>query len=450
MNHIRAKQEGNFESEAPILDNEVEQPLKTPSWFTQKPVSAHQDSPREKYDAEHVTSQPYIETPNAKAYETYKRRMEQRFREGQEIYDHPETRATPALSGPQPRRPTLPLRNIQGRKRLYLAEQQEHANQSGRGKSESFPWFRMVALGTIGIFVGGVGGLAFSNTDLIKQKFQTAIGVVQQNFATLAKPAPVVAVATRETVISKKPVATATLDVNDVKGTLGGMIPLMLSAQSADDSEPISLKISGLPQQAYLTAGVKSTTGSWTLKPSEIDGVKLVVPQSDAKQFDMEVAAVEDRTGALAAPIKAMNVQLQGTAAPVDMPITQASAGKANAEVANGALESPVVVKPVSAVPDTAVEKPNMPSAIPTALSEADDLVVKGNSLLQNGDIISARQFFLRASELGNAQGSFGVARSYDPKVFAKLNVVGLQPDAAQAADWYHKAADAGVVAAQQ
>ena len=118
--------------------------------------------------------------------------------------------------------------------------------------------------------------------------------------------------------------------------------------------------------------------------------------------------------------------------------------------VPSSTLVPPAIVYPANAAPESAVVKLGEPSAIPRTISEAADLVSKGNALLQNGDVVSARQFFLRASELGNAQGSFGVARSYDPKIFAELNVVGLQPDAALAADWYKQAAQAGVVAATQ
>jgi len=430
-----------------LSDDAMGEPtMKTPSWFAQEPLEQSDPSSDSSQ-----TSQPYIETPNAQAYEAYKRRMEQRFSEAQDIYDRTKISSSQVnLKRPQVRRPTMPLQEIQGRKRLYQLEQQEYETPKN---AAAFPWSKMIALSTAAVCLGAVAGLGFSNSDLIKQKYQATLGVIQQNIASLSraeKPAvlPSQTATTHETIIGKKPVATARLDVNDVRGTLGGMIPLALSAQSADSTEPISLKISGLPDQAYLTAGVKSAQGNWTLKPSELSDLKLFVPQSNVNQFDMEVAAVEDSTGALAAPIKSMNVQLQGSAQKIaDIPVAQVGDGKVDAELG---LTAPAIISPVNAAPETAVIKANEPSAIPAALSEADDLVAKGNALLASGDIVSARQFFLRAAELGNAQGSFGVARTYDPKVFAQLNVVGLQPDPLQAADWYKKAAASGVVAATQ
>ena len=450
MTYHRTKKMDNESLET--HDEIGEQPhahAKTPSWFTQEPIELQEEPLHEKYSPEATTSQPYFETPNAQAYEKYRKRMEQRFREGQEIYDRPVLAQTPHLRGPQERRPTLPLHEIQGRKKLYALEEEGYKRE--RNPQKPFPWWRTLGLSTAAVCIGTVAGLGFSNTDLVAQKYNATVASFKQQFAAYTQaPMPKVATASaNQTVINKKIITSASLDVNDVQGTFGSMIPLMLNAQSSDASEPITLNITGLPPNAYLTAGVQTTQGSWKLKQNEIPDVKLVVPESAVKRFDMEVAAVEDHTGALAAPIKELTVQLQD-AGPQAIAVTQASSGKVNAETDVVSIASPVNVSPASAAPETAVEKPNLPGVIPATVSEADDLVTKGDALLQSGDIVSARQFYLRASELGNAKGSFGVARSYDPKVFAQLNVVGLQPDAAQAADWYQKAAQAGVVAAQQ
>jgi TPR repeat protein len=74
----------------------------------------------------------------------------------------------------------------------------------------------------------------------------------------------------------------------------------------------------------------------------------------------------------------------------------------------------------------------------------------KGDLLLKSGDIIAARQFYLRAFELQDAAGAYGVGRTYDPKVFAQLNVRGLSPDPDKAREWYGKAAAAGNAEAAQ
>jgi hypothetical protein len=454
MTIIRAKHVDAEEGMASSLITEVNTPQfsKTPSWFTQLPSEV----PSASRESDQKTApHPYVETPNVEAYEAYKKRLEQRFQEGQDMYDRPTTSAKAPMKGLTQRRPTLPLHEIQGRKKRYELEQKNRKTTAAKTQTTALPWMKILALGSAAICIGAVAGFGFSNAELVKQKYAGLLVATQEKIktwsASTSNYVPTAAVASNQSVIVKKPISTATLDVSDVRGTLGGMIPLALSAQSADASEPISLKISGLPDQAYLTAGVKSLEGNWTLKSSEIGEVNLVVPRSDVKQFDMEVSAVDDLTGALAAPTKAIKVELQNALPQAaEIPLTKAGDGKVNSEIAASVIPPAAIVSPVSAVPETAVEQSNAPSAIPKAINEADDLVSKGNALLDSGDIIAARQFFTRAAELGNAQGSFGVARTYDPKVFAKLNVVGLQPDEKLAAGWYKKAADAGVVASTQ
>ena len=461
MTQIRAKQTDIEDTSDAALIPETNEPQfsKTPSWFTQLPSELPNPSREsDQKSAPHT----YVETPNVEAYEAYKRRMEQRFQEGQDLYDRPKTNVeveSAPMKGPTQRRPTLPLHEIQGRKKRYELKQKNRKTVRAKPQTPALPWTKILAIGSAAICIGAVAGFGFSHSELVKQKYTAMLVAAQDKIAALSPSMPIAApkpvVASNESVIVKKPIATATLDVSDVRGTLGGMIPLALSAQSSDASEPISLKIAGLPEQAYLTAGVRSLEGNWTLKQSELAEVKLVVPRSDVKQFDMEVSAIDDITGALAAPTKAVKVQLQNVLPQsAEIPVAQAGDGKVNSEIAEAVIQPAIapaaIVSPVSAVPETAVEQSNAASAIPKALNEADDLVAKGNALLDSGDIIAARQFFTRAAELGNAQGSFGVARSYDPKVFAKLNVVGLQPDEKLAANWYKKAADAGVVASTQ
>jgi TPR repeat protein len=50
---------------------------------------------------------------------------------------------------------------------------------------------------------------------------------------------------------------------------------------------------------------------------------------------------------------------------------------------------------------------------------------------------------------MGAAEGAMGVARTYDPAVFAEMKVHGIMPDAAKAAEWYEKAKAAGVTEAE-
>ena len=71
-------------------------------------------------------------------------------------------------------------------------------------------------------------------------------------------------------------------------------------------------------------------------------------------------------------------------------------------------------------------------------------LVRRGEALLASGDITSARQFFARAAETGDAAAACGLGKSYDPLVLRQVGTRGVAGDPAKAADWYRRAARAG------
>ena len=70
--------------------------------------------------------------------------------------------------------------------------------------------------------------------------------------------------------------------------------------------------------------------------------------------------------------------------------------------------------------------------------------VTRGTSMLDDGNIAGARQFFERAAEVGLPEGAMALGTTYDPHELARLKVHGLRPDVATARRWYEKARDLG------
>jgi TPR repeat protein len=70
-------------------------------------------------------------------------------------------------------------------------------------------------------------------------------------------------------------------------------------------------------------------------------------------------------------------------------------------------------------------------------------LVNRGDALLSSGDIASARLFYERAAEAGNAKGALRLGESYDPG-FLKRAQLQMKPDSAQARFWYGRARELG------
>jgi hypothetical protein len=75
-------------------------------------------------------------------------------------------------------------------------------------------------------------------------------------------------------------------------------------------------------------------------------------------------------------------------------------------------------------------------------LSDADRALFaqRGNELLAAGDIASARLFFERAANAGDARSALGMAKTFDPVELAKAGVRGVKGDQAKADYWYQRA----------
>jgi len=91
-------------------------------------------------------------------------------------------------------------------------------------------------------------------------------------------------------------------------------------------------------------------------------------------------------------------------------------------------------------------------SARPAVLSpdrdETTSMIERGRGLVAAGDIPAARIVLRRAYERGDERAALELGGTYDPRVLKRLNVTvnNFLADAAQARDWYVKAAELGSI----
>lgn len=115
-------------------------------------------------------------------------------------------------------------------------------------------------------------------------------------------------------------------------------------------------------------------------------------------------------------------------------------------------LETPAVeATPVS--PGPKIDSPLVPAAAPAPTppehraldpDELASLLKRGQALLAEGDISSARLLLRRAAEAGDAAAALLLAGTYDRVELAKLRVIGVVHDDAQAKIWYTAAVALG------
>jgi hypothetical protein len=411
VNHPIPKNERKNKDE--LLGGRIEN--QPPTWFAQR---YRNDDSEFVVDQYRRRQEPAVAAPQPEgdAYENYRQRMMDRLRE-QDGGHTPRSQMPPL-----PPRPTMPADDIRAQDRHFGNTRlgMDKIPAEDEGGTNRFVLFAGIAA----IVAGGLIGFALTEYDQIAKSTGDMVQFASSLMSSKAAPVPAPA---GETTISKKPISIASLKVADVSGSLNSNIPLGLEADPAFATQELSLKISGLPKSAYLSAGTKISDTTWLLKDGEESGINLIVPSSETAKFDVSVAAIETKTGELAAPVKEMTVALDD----------------ASLQIAPASAPPETSTLKISQ-PDAAAAIPQPQDAKPVLTAEVSGLLEKGDSLFKSGDLIIARQFYNRAFQMGAADGATGVARTYDPAVYTQMNVQGITPDAAMAAEWYEKARAAG------
>ena len=88
------------------------------------------------------------------------------------------------------------------------------------------------------------------------------------------------------------------------------------------------------------------------------------------------------------------------------------------------------------------------PAALPVepgaSTVEISALLARGDSLFGVGDVASARLFYERATNAGDAQAALKLGETYDPLFLARARLNGVRGDLAAATRWYRRARDLG------
>jgi TPR repeat protein len=77
-------------------------------------------------------------------------------------------------------------------------------------------------------------------------------------------------------------------------------------------------------------------------------------------------------------------------------------------------------------------------------------LVKRGKGVMTDGDVVAARLLLQRAAEAGSAEAALALGASFDPLIMKQTGAIGVKTDAAQARQWYEKAAALGSEAASK
>jgi hypothetical protein len=183
------------------------------------------------------------------------------------------------------------------------------------------------------------------------------------------------------------------------------------------------LRLRGLPPTASLSEGHAIAPGSWAVPLNGLTGLTVRLPETASGRSDLVISLVGE-DGTLIAEAR-MALVIERGPPPADPP------------KAGPAPPAPATPK-VQAAPT------------PADREAAEKLLKRGDSDLQLGNVAVARQFYLRAANMGLAKAALMLAATYDPAELARLRAVGVQPNVAEARRWYERALELGAAEARE
>lgn len=226
----------------------------------------------------------------------------------------------------------------------------------------------------------------------------------------------------------------------------------------------LALDVEAVPQPPFNSDGGRSIAGLALRFGAVVMVAALaawtVVSFSHARLSADEVR--EARVAAAPAPtkVKLVNVHTGAAARPAMVPIETPAAShgtfaaEEKAPVPAGVV--PLPLQQPSWLPGISIAVKTPEPAPPVASSSAaaskpgiapEDiatLVRRGKAFMTDGDVVAARLLLQRAAEAGNAEAALALGASFDPLIIKQAGAIGVQTDAAQARQWYQKAAALG------
>lgn len=196
------------------------------------------------------------------------------------------------------------------------------------------------------------------------------------------------------------------------------------------------IRIRGLPTAVSLSEGHSIAPGAWAVPFAGLPTLRITVPVGLSGRSEIVVALVTVE-GVVLTEAKATLVVSSALSAGTDKPEPQP---KAVASIGPS----------VSTTPDRAATGSTARSTQPAVPARTEEqrralrYVAKGNELLAENDVATARLYYQRAVDAGLHEGALAMAATFDPAELVLLGALGLQGDRQTARRWYERARELG------
>jgi hypothetical protein len=183
------------------------------------------------------------------------------------------------------------------------------------------------------------------------------------------------------------------------------------------------LLLRGLPEEAKLSAGRQTGSGTWMVKGADVPDLTLTVGDSANGDYPLEIYRLDTGDGLQARRRLVLRVdqtpQFYAAGFSLGWP-----GARPEARREPDAKAEPVVASATSIEPGVLRER--------------------AQRLLGEGDMPAARLILTQLAERGQADAAYELALTYDLEVLVKAGVHGVDGDPAIARAWYERAAQAG------
>lgn len=186
------------------------------------------------------------------------------------------------------------------------------------------------------------------------------------------------------------------------------------------------VRVRGLPPAVSLSDGYATAPGAWAVPLYALASLQMIVPAGVAGRAELSIALIGE-DGVVLADARTALVVEPAPQAP------QPAQGRAAVQQA-----------------PPAATRPQPPILSPADRETAERLVARGEREIEQGQIAVARNFLLRAAQLGLARGALLLAATYDPRELARWRAHGIQPNLDEARKWYERARELGAPEAEE
>jgi hypothetical protein len=219
--------------------------------------------------------------------------------------------------------------------------------------------------------------------------------------------------------------------VEEISSPSGTSIPIIITfpkdLQQTANRGPVFLMFKGLPPEITLSAGFRVRDDAWAVAVNDVPNLAMSSPPGYQGSYRLAVTLHKGRE---------VNPETR---------IISVHLGNATAHepaVAPPPLQSPATASPTAETESVVASIP----AKTNELSEGEETALLQNAaeMLESGDIEAARLVYSELAAHGSGEAAYLMAQTYDPQVLEKYFVVGMQPDAGLARQWYGRAVELG------